>query len=59
MALVRERTIPVERPMLVGEVTANFFEQRGYRVVSAADPHGSILGFLYRLQVSNNLQKRM
>jgi hypothetical protein len=26
VALVRERTIPTERPQLVGEVTANFWE---------------------------------
>jgi hypothetical protein len=25
VALVRERTIPTERPLLVGEVIANFF----------------------------------
>ena len=29
MALVRERTIPTERPPLVGEVSANFCGQRG------------------------------
>jgi hypothetical protein len=37
-----------ERPPLVDEVSANFFADRGYRVVSAADPHGRILGFLER-----------
>jgi hypothetical protein len=30
VAFVRERTIPTERPPLVGEVSANFF---GYRVL--------------------------
>jgi hypothetical protein len=47
VALVRERTVPTERPPLVGEVTANFC---GYRccVVSATDPYGHILGFLDR-----------
>jgi hypothetical protein len=26
MALVRKRTIPTERPQLVGEVSANFYQ---------------------------------
>jgi hypothetical protein len=38
VALVRERTIPTERPPLVGEVSANFAD-RGCRVVSATDSH--------------------
>jgi hypothetical protein len=29
MALVRVRTIPIERPPLVGEVSANSFTDRG------------------------------
>jgi hypothetical protein len=37
VALVRERTIPTERPPLVGEVIANF-RIEGCRMVSAADP---------------------
>jgi hypothetical protein len=37
-----------ERPPLVGEVSVNFFADRGCRVVSAMDPHGRILGFLDR-----------
>jgi hypothetical protein len=45
VAFVRERTIPIERPPLVGEVSADFAD-RGCREVSAADPHGRILGFL-------------
>jgi hypothetical protein len=40
VALVRKRTIPTERPPHVGEVSANFFADRGCRVVSATDPHG-------------------
>jgi hypothetical protein len=36
VALVRERTIPTERPLLVGEVSA--------------DPYGRILGFLDRIK---------
>jgi hypothetical protein len=38
VALVRERTIPTERPPLVGEVSGNFCGYRGCRMVSAADP---------------------
>jgi hypothetical protein len=37
--LVRKRTIPIERPPLVGEVNANYCADRGCRVVSATDPH--------------------
>jgi hypothetical protein len=50
VALVRERTIPTERltdrslPMKLVPTFGN----RGCRVVSAMDPHGSILGFLNR-----------
>jgi hypothetical protein len=29
VALVRQRAIPTERPPLVGEVTANFYDWRG------------------------------
>jgi hypothetical protein len=39
MALVRRRTIPTERPLLV---------VRGCHVVSVADPQGRILGFVNR-----------
>jgi hypothetical protein len=48
MVCVRERTIPTERPPLVREVIANFFEDRECHVVSKADPYGRILGFIYR-----------
>jgi hypothetical protein len=63
VALVRERTIPTERPPLVGEVSAKPFADRGCRVVSAADPHGRILGFLgrsryYFFQVAPQLYSR-
>jgi hypothetical protein len=47
MVWVRERTIPTERPPLVGEVIANFWD-RGCHVVSVTDPSGRILGFLDR-----------
>jgi hypothetical protein len=62
VALVRNRTIPTERPPLVGEVGANF-AVRGCRVVSATDPHGRILGFLdrslyYLFQVAPQLYAR-
>jgi hypothetical protein len=40
MVWVRERTVPTERPPLVGEVITN--------VVSVTDPYGRILGFLDR-----------
>jgi hypothetical protein len=43
MVRVRERTIPTERPPLVGEVIANFCH-----VVSVKDPYGRILDFLDR-----------
>jgi hypothetical protein len=36
VALVHKRTIPTERPPLVGEVSANFFADRGCHVVSVA-----------------------
>jgi hypothetical protein len=38
--LVRKRTIPTERPPLVGEVSANFLADRGSRVVRTTDPPG-------------------
>jgi hypothetical protein len=44
-ALVRERTILIERPPLVGEVSANFYADRRCRVVSAADPRRPYSGF--------------
>jgi len=40
VALVRERTIPTERPPPFGEVSANFLRIGGCHVVSATDPHG-------------------
>jgi hypothetical protein len=39
VALVRERTMPTERPPLVGEVVPTFAD-RGCCVVSATDSHG-------------------
>jgi hypothetical protein len=48
MVWVRERTIPTERPPLVGEVIANFCADRGCHVVSVTDPYGRILGCLSR-----------
>jgi hypothetical protein len=54
MALARERTIPTERPPLVGEVNANILRIEGCRVVSAADLYGRILGFLDREQETLN-----
>jgi len=40
VALVRERTMPTERPPPGGEVSANFLRIEGCHVVSATDPHG-------------------
>jgi hypothetical protein len=48
MALVRERTIPTERPPLVPQVSANILRIEGYRVVSAPDPYGLNRGSLDR-----------
>jgi hypothetical protein len=45
VALVRELTIPTERPLLVDEVSAKFVD-KGCRVVSTSDSYGRILGFL-------------
>jgi hypothetical protein len=47
MVWVRERTIPTERPPLVGEVgeVSATFADRGCHVVVVTDPYGRILGF--------------
>jgi hypothetical protein len=47
MASIRKRTIPTD-PLtsLVSEVSANFFADRGFHVVSVTNPYGRILGFL-------------
>jgi hypothetical protein len=45
VALVRERTIPKERPLLVDEVVPTSAVS-GCHVVSVADSYGRILGFL-------------
>jgi hypothetical protein len=47
MVWVRERTIPTERPPLVGEVIAKFAD-RGCHVVNVTEPYGRILGVLDR-----------
>jgi hypothetical protein len=44
VALVRERTMPTERPPLVGEVVQTFAD-RGCREVSTTDSHGSLTQF--------------
>jgi hypothetical protein len=44
VSCVRERTIPAERPPLVGEVSANFVD-KGCHVVSLTDPYGRIHRF--------------
>jgi hypothetical protein len=64
VASVHERTIPTERPPLVGEVSANFGGCMGVAwSASAADPYSRILGFLdlrryYFVQVAPQLYSR-
>jgi hypothetical protein len=63
MVRVSERTIPTERPPLVGEVICQLLRIEGCHVVSVTDPYGSILGFLDRspllfYQVSPQLYSR-
>jgi hypothetical protein len=48
VALVRERTMPTERPPFVGIVSANFADE-GCHMVSVTDPCGRNLGFLDRV----------
>jgi hypothetical protein len=48
MVWVRERTIPTERPPLVGEVIANFFRIEGATWSAWRILYGRILGFLDR-----------
>jgi hypothetical protein len=62
LALVRERTMPTERPPLLGEVVPTFAD-RGCCVVSATDPPGHIPSFLdwsrcYFFQVAPQLYSR-
>ena len=47
VALIRERTIPTERPPPVGEVSANFCGIYGCHVVSATDPHGRLISLFW------------
>jgi hypothetical protein len=42
-SLGHKRTIPTERPPLVGEILVLTFADRGCRVVSAADPSRSLI----------------
>jgi hypothetical protein len=44
LALVREQTIPSEQPPLVAKLVSTFAD-RGYRMVSATDPHSCIMDF--------------
>jgi hypothetical protein len=48
MLLVRKRTTPSELPVLVGEVSSNFFREEGGRVVSTTVPHVINHGFIGR-----------
>jgi hypothetical protein len=63
VAWVRKRTVPTERQPLVGEVSSNFFADRGCHVVSVTNPYGRIFGFLHRsryhfFQVASQLYSR-
>jgi hypothetical protein len=55
MASVGKGTIPTERPPLVSEVSANFFEDKGCHVVRVTNPYGRILGFLDRCYMKAKL----
>jgi hypothetical protein len=60
VALVRERTIPTERPPLVGEVSANCCRQRGVTWSVWQIPYGLNLGFsrpVYKHQHDDITQK--
>jgi hypothetical protein len=62
VALVSKRTIPTERPPLSAKLRPTFAD-RWCRLVSATDPHGSILSFLDRsryifIQVAAQLYAR-
>jgi hypothetical protein len=50
VASVYERTIPTERPQLVGEVSVKFAD-RWCHLVSVTDSYGRILGFLDRSKI--------
>jgi hypothetical protein len=50
MALVRERTIPTERPPLAGEISANVLRTEGCHMISAADSYCRIFGFLDQIR---------
>jgi hypothetical protein len=52
VALVLKRTIPTERPPLVGIVSAPTSADRGCHVVSVTDPYGHILWFQDRTTVN-------
>jgi hypothetical protein len=48
VALVRKRTIPTERPLLVGEISANFWGVEGVAWSEQRIPTAVNLGFLDR-----------
>jgi hypothetical protein len=50
VALVCERTLPTERPPVVGEVSANFCGERGVAWSVRLIPYGRNLGFLGRVR---------
>jgi hypothetical protein len=63
VAVVRKRTIPTERPPLVGEVSANLLWVEGVAWSAQRIPTAINLGFLYRsryffIQVAPQLSSR-
>jgi hypothetical protein len=63
IALLCERTLAIERPPLVGEVSVNFSADRGRNMVSVTDLYSRILGFLnltryYFFQVAPQMYSR-
>jgi hypothetical protein len=60
VALVHKRTIPTERPPLVGEVSANFLQVEGVVWSAQRIPMALNLGFLDRshLLVASNVSSR-
>jgi hypothetical protein len=54
VALVRERSIPTERPPLVSEVSANFCGYRGVAWSVRRIPYGRNLGFLDRTSLEHS-----
>jgi hypothetical protein len=59
VALVRERTIPTERPPIVGEASTNLCGQRGVAWSVRRIPHGRNLGSLDRQFATQGIKDTM